>query len=142
MVGNIGMKMHFEATNQGTHTLVLGNSFDNIYLLWTFGKWWICCLIILHSKIRKERSPFIIYTLDAGASLHVSSVPANKHIQHALMEKGRGSPHNFEIWNFNKCCKAFNDRPRSCSRSGWGFLKWLPAAKSRSGKSAKTILWM
>jgi hypothetical protein len=28
---------------------------------------------------------------DAGASLHVSSVPSNKHIQHALMEKGRGT---------------------------------------------------
>jgi hypothetical protein len=28
---------------------------------------------------------------DAGASLHVSSVPASQHIQHTLMEKGRGT---------------------------------------------------
>jgi hypothetical protein len=28
---------------------------------------------------------------DTGASLHISSVPAYQHIQHALMEKGRGA---------------------------------------------------
>jgi hypothetical protein len=61
--------------------------------------------------------PFEEY--DAGASLHVNSMPASQHIQHSFNgERERRSPLNFEIRNFNKCCKAFNARSYLCTSNG------------------------
>jgi hypothetical protein len=55
---------------------------------------------------------FPVEEYNAGASLHVSSVPASQHIQHTFNEeRERHNPLNFEIQNFNKCCKDFNARP-------------------------------
>jgi hypothetical protein len=70
-------------------------------------------------KIFSQEAGHEITADDAGASLHVSSMPASQHIQHAFNgERERRNPLNFEIQNFNKCCKAFNARPRLCTGSG------------------------
>jgi hypothetical protein len=74
-----------------------------------------------HWKIGAHDQEIMIFPdkYDVGASLHVSSVPANQHIQHTFNgERERRIPLNFEIQNFNKCCKDFNARPRLCIGSG------------------------
>jgi hypothetical protein len=56
---------------------------------------------------------------DAGESLHFSSMPTIQHIQHTFNgERERRDPLNFEIQNFNKCCKDFNARSCLCTGSG------------------------